>query len=576
MSVLLKDSTNLSTVQHTTINITAVNAAVNHAPSGIDHAVQTNEDTPYVFRAVDFGFSDPDGNQLLALKITTLPTAGTLIDNGVAVSAGQFVSVADVDAGKLAFMPAPNANGFDYASFTYQVQDNGGTANGGVDLDQSPNTFYFFVRPVNDAPVAVNDSRTLQAGRVSGASSVLGNDVDVDGDPLSAVLVSGPTHGALTFNANGTFSYAADGSFSGADSFTYKVNDGILDSNTATVTLSESATYLWSALTNGQIIDPFYPTGDTLRFDDASISAAAVEIDINSAGGLTSVFAYGGKSITLAQFNMLAETGTNVTFANGSVLMIGDGTVGTVNDDLANTLTGGPGNDQLQGRGGNDTVSGGDGNDWLNGNQGDDDLSGGSGNDTMYGGKGNDSLNGNEGDDQVFGDAGNDIVHGGIGNDYVNGNQGDDQVFGDAGNDDVHGGKGNDTVDGGAGDDQVFGEVGDDVVIGGPGLDTLSGGPGSDRFLYTNLTDGLDTITDFTKGLGGDALDIRTVLVGYQPGTSNIRDFVQLTESAGNTTVSVDANGPTGGSSFVNMAVLQGVTGLLLEAMLVQGNLLVS
>ena len=69
------------------------------------------------------------------MKITTLPGAGTLSDNGVAVTAGQFVTVADITGGKLTFTPAANAQAAAYASFTFQVQDDGGTANGGVDLD---------------------------------------------------------------------------------------------------------------------------------------------------------------------------------------------------------------------------------------------------------------------------------------------------------------------------------------------------------------------------------------------------------------------------------------------------------
>ena len=56
------------------------------------------------------------------------------------MTAGQFVSAADIAAGWLKFSPAADANGSSYASFTFQVQDDGGTANGGVDLDPSPNT----------------------------------------------------------------------------------------------------------------------------------------------------------------------------------------------------------------------------------------------------------------------------------------------------------------------------------------------------------------------------------------------------------------------------------------------------
>src|SRR5438094_562726 len=144
-----------------TINVTSVN----DAPVGADTTVSTSEDTAYTFTAAEFGFSDPNdspANSLLAVKITTLPSAGsgTLTDNGVAVSAGQFISVADITAGKLVFTPAANANGSPEASFTFQVQDNGGTANGGVDLDQSPNTMTINVTSVNDAPAGTNNTVT--------------------------------------------------------------------------------------------------------------------------------------------------------------------------------------------------------------------------------------------------------------------------------------------------------------------------------------------------------------------------------------------------------------------------------
>ena len=81
-----------------------------------------------------------------------MPGAGTLTDNGVAVTAGQFVSVADIAGGKLIFTPVANANGAGYASFTFQVQDDGGIANGGVDLDPTARTMTINVTPVNDAP----------------------------------------------------------------------------------------------------------------------------------------------------------------------------------------------------------------------------------------------------------------------------------------------------------------------------------------------------------------------------------------------------------------------------------------
>jgi hypothetical protein len=118
-------------------------ASVNDAPAGVSNTVTTLEDTPYVFAAADFGFSDPDGNAFAGVKIGALPGTGTLTDNGVAVSSGQTVSAADIAAGLLRFTPAAGANGAGYGSFTFQVQDDGGTANGGADLDPT--------RPHDDA-----------------------------------------------------------------------------------------------------------------------------------------------------------------------------------------------------------------------------------------------------------------------------------------------------------------------------------------------------------------------------------------------------------------------------------------
>ncbi|QDX25001.1 hypothetical protein FPZ54_02460 [Sphingomonas suaedae] len=128
-------------------------SAVNDAPSGTDGSVTLDEDVPHTITLADLGYADLDGNAFAAVKITTLPTAGALTLDGVAVVAGQLVSADDLAAGKLIFTPAANANGAAYANLTFQVQDDGGIANGGVDLDATPNTLTFDVTAVNDAPV---------------------------------------------------------------------------------------------------------------------------------------------------------------------------------------------------------------------------------------------------------------------------------------------------------------------------------------------------------------------------------------------------------------------------------------
>ena len=106
-------------------------------PPGTDNTVTTNEDDRYTFAGGRLRLQRSGrqpGQRPLAVKITTLPGAGALTLNGIAVSAqADLISAADIAAGKLVFTPAANANGAGYASFTFQVQDDGGTANGGVD-----------------------------------------------------------------------------------------------------------------------------------------------------------------------------------------------------------------------------------------------------------------------------------------------------------------------------------------------------------------------------------------------------------------------------------------------------------
>jgi hypothetical protein len=73
---------------------------------------------------------------------------------------------------------------------------------------------------------------------VPAPSGVLANDTDVFGNPLQAVLVSGPSHGQLTLGADGSFSYSPNPGFSGIDTFTYSASDGSVSSPPATVTLN--------------------------------------------------------------------------------------------------------------------------------------------------------------------------------------------------------------------------------------------------------------------------------------------------------------------------------------------------
>ncbi|MEQ1729528.1 MAG: cadherin-like domain-containing protein, partial [Vicinamibacterales bacterium] len=129
--------------------------------------------------------------------------------------------------GSYTYTPAPDYNGPD--SFTFTVVDgNGGSATSTVTLT---------VTPVNDKPVAVDDSYTGQWNTLLtvAAPGVLTNDSDVDGNTLTAIKLTNPGSGTLVFSANGSLTFMPTANWSGTVSFTYKANDGSLDSNVATV-----------------------------------------------------------------------------------------------------------------------------------------------------------------------------------------------------------------------------------------------------------------------------------------------------------------------------------------------------
>ena len=217
VTVLLNDNGNTGTGGGADQMLGTVNVditAVNDEPTGANNTVTTNEDTDYAFSAGDFGFTDPiDGDSLSAVVITTIPTNGTLyldanldgnIDGGEAVSATDAITIADITAGRLKFKPAANANGTSYDSFTFQVLDDGGTANGGVDTDQSPNTMTVDVNSVNDEPAGANNTVTTNEDTdYAFAVGDFGFTDPVDGDSLSAVVISSlPSNGTLYLDTN--------------------------------------------------------------------------------------------------------------------------------------------------------------------------------------------------------------------------------------------------------------------------------------------------------------------------------------------------------------------------------------
>ena len=98
--------------------------------------------------------------------------------------------------------------------------------------------------PPNNPPLATADSYATSQDTplVQGAPGVLGNDTDPDGDSLSAILTSTVSHGSLTLNVNGSFSYTPNAGYTGPDAFSYHANDGSADSSSVTVSLTVNPT----------------------------------------------------------------------------------------------------------------------------------------------------------------------------------------------------------------------------------------------------------------------------------------------------------------------------------------------
>ena len=126
-----------------------------------------------------------------------------------------------------------NASGLAAGDHTIEVQAQGtSTASDGITVQ--------VVTTVNQPPVAAVDAYTTayQTALTVAARGVLANDTDPDGNPMTAIQASGPAHGTLTLNANGSFTYTPAAGYSGVDSFTYKAFDGTAYSAAATVSIT--------------------------------------------------------------------------------------------------------------------------------------------------------------------------------------------------------------------------------------------------------------------------------------------------------------------------------------------------
>jgi VCBS repeat-containing protein len=220
-----------STLVTFNVNITPVN----DAPVSATQIITSNEDEEV---AITLAATDVESDPL-SYVISVLPTNGTLYQTADGLTKGDAITsvpttLTNTDH-KLIFVPVLNESGNDYGNFSFKAND--GT------IDSNVSVITVNITPINDAPVA-NDQTILvdEQGTVSvltsGETTLLYNASDAENDALTAVLVTEPSNGTLVLNSDGTFSYEQNGTETISDSFTYKANDGNLDSEIATVTIT--------------------------------------------------------------------------------------------------------------------------------------------------------------------------------------------------------------------------------------------------------------------------------------------------------------------------------------------------
>lgn len=267
-----------STIRFSITNQTPVAAGENYT---------VTEDTPLTIAAPGVLANDSDAN--------SDPLTASIV-----TPAGHGTAGLNAD-GSFTYTPNANFDGSD--SFTYRAYD--GTA------FSNTATVGITVTAVNDTPVAANDNYTVNedTALIVPAAGVLTNDSDVEGDALAAVLVSGPSHGSLTLNANGSFTYTPTFNFNGSDSFTYCANDGALDSTVTTV-----------VITVNSVNDP--PAASNLN--------AAETYVVNTPLNLTNIVVsdVDSPNITAHLTLSVAAAGTLSTATSGAVTSTYDGTTG--------------------------------------------------------------------------------------------------------------------------------------------------------------------------------------------------------------------------------------------------------
>ncbi len=201
------DNDNLSSIYSTEIIWTATADSGSTAPPvATDIILSTDEDNPI-------------SDTVNATNNSALPITYQRQQD---VSQGSLIFSS---SGNFTYTPSANSHGTD--SFTFTATDDNGTSN--------PATVSITIKSINDPPVA--QDKTVTATEDTSLNDQL-NATDTENDSLTYSQLQAPTKGSLTLNTSGAFTYTPHANLTGSDSFTFRVNDGNDNSNTATVNIT--------------------------------------------------------------------------------------------------------------------------------------------------------------------------------------------------------------------------------------------------------------------------------------------------------------------------------------------------
>ena len=350
-----------------------VTVGANTAPTSADLTLSLAEDGSYAVRDTDISFADADSGQTwAALRIASLPTAGSLLINGVDAEVGDSVTPAQLAGGAMVFHPAADANGVGYSSLQFNVVDSGGELSAAYTMD-------FDVSAVNDAPL-----NSLPATSITGRnvelvfSAANGNaigvgDVDIDGGEMHITLSVSAGTLTLADTAGLSFASGTDGSAAMAFTGTLASIDAALDGLRLTPAAGFTGSVSLTLISNDQ--GGSGGGGALADTDVLTISVVNSALWLTTEGNTTSSAGSGGLSwdkgqvVELGNPNLALGGGTsggtfgtsfnlNAFAQDGGADLVGlhvvgravsVGTVGTVNLQAGDVLFSVAGNETLGG-----------------------------------------------------------------------------------------------------------------------------------------------------------------------------------------------------------------------------------